>query len=87
MQTVTTETNKATNAVAKTQDEFIHAEPLNAQKRIGSTVYELKVYVKSSTGETAEEKILRLIRNDLNLAPSHVNMNMPQTSRLERSSA
>lgn len=72
MQTVTTETNKATNAVAKAQDEFIHAEPLNAQKRIGSTVYELKVYVKNNTGETAEEKILRLIRNDLNLAPSHV---------------
>ena len=82
MQTVTT------NAVAMAQGGFVHAESLNVQKRIGSTVYEIEVYVKTSTGETIEEKIMRLIRNDLNTAPSRGNLNMPQTGRLpERSSA
>jgi hypothetical protein len=79
------------NAVAGTRDGFVHAEPLNVCKRIGSTVYEIEVYVKNPTrytGESVEDKIMRLIRNDLNLAASHVKMNMPQTGRLsERSSA
>ena len=82
--------NKVNNdhAVVRTLDGFVHAEPLYVQKRIGSTVYGVEVYVKNSTGETIEEKILRLIRNDLHPAPSHVNLNVPQTGRLsERSSA
>ena len=80
--------NKETNNVTGTQDGFIHVLPLNLCKRIGSTVYEVEVYVKKSAGETAEEKIMRLIRNDLNLAPSHGKMSVPQTGRLpERGSA
>jgi len=75
-------------AVAETQDGFVHAEPLNVCRRIGSTTYEVEVFVKKDTGETVEDKIMRLIRNDLNLPPSHVKLNMPQTVRLpERSSA
>ena len=80
--------NKEPNAMAGTYDGFVHAEPLNMCKRIGSTVYEVEVYVKEHAGETADEKILRLIRNDLNLSPSHGKMNVPQTGRLpERGSA
>jgi hypothetical protein len=79
---------ETTTAVTGTRDGYIPAESLNALKRIGSTVYELEVYVKSNAGETIEEKIMRLIRNDLNLTSSHVKINMPQTSRLaERSLA
>jgi hypothetical protein len=71
-----------------TCDGFILAEPLNINRRIGSTVYEVEVYVKKCAGETAEEKIMRLIRNDLNLAPGHGKMMLPQTGRLpERGSA
>jgi hypothetical protein len=80
--------NKVTSAVAGAQDGYIHAEPLNVQRRIGSTVYEIEVYVKTSAAETIEEKIMRLIRNDLHTTPSNVTMGMPQTGRLpERSSA
>jgi len=74
--------NKETIIVAETQDGFIRAEPLDMCKRIGSTVYEVEVYVKKCAGETAEEKIMRLIRNDLNLTPGHGKMSMPQTGRL-----
>ena len=66
----------------QTNSNYYHAQPLNISKRIGSTVYDVEVYVKYDTGETIEQKLLRLIRNDLNLAPSRANMNMPQTGRL-----
>jgi hypothetical protein len=80
--------NKAPNTMIGTCDGFILAEPLNTNKRIGSTVYEVEVYVKAHTGETAEAKIIRLIKNDLNLAPGHGKMLLPQTGRLpERGSA
>jgi hypothetical protein len=80
--------NNTTNAVAAALGGFVHAEQLYAQKRIGSTVYEIEVYVKNDTAETIEQKIMRLIRNDLNLTASNDNMMVPQTSRLpERGSA
>ena len=80
--------NKAPNTMTGICDGFILAEPLNINRRIGSTVYEVEVFVKQYSVETAEEKIMRLIRNDLNLAPGHGKMSMPQTGRLpERGSA
>ena len=80
--------SKATNAMTGTCDGFIRAESLDVCKRIGSTVYEVEVYVKGHSGETADEKIMRLIKNDLNLSPGHGKMNLPQTGRLsERGSA
>ena len=80
--------SKETNIGAGTEAGFIHAVPLNLCKRIGSTVYEVEVYVKKCAGETAEEKIMRLIRNDLNLTQGHGKMSVPQTGRLpERGSA
>ena len=74
--------NNEPNAMPMPCDGFIHVEPLNMCKRFGSTVYEVEVYVKEHTGETAEAKILRLIKNDLNLVPSHGKMGLPQTGRL-----
>ena len=65
-----------------TCDGFIRAGSLDVCKRIGSTVYEVEVYAKGHIGETAETKIIRLIKNDLNLAPSHGKMGLPQTGRL-----
>ena len=80
--------NKAPNTMTGTCDGFILAERLSMNKRIGSTVYEVEVYVKNHAGETAEKKIMRLINNDLNLVPGHGKMRLPQTGRLpERGSA
>ena len=73
---------KSRTTMAGTCDGFIHAEPLNVCKRIGSTTYEVEVYVKKGAGETAEDKIIRLIKNDLNLALGHGKINLPQTDRL-----
>ena len=84
---------RTANAMAGARDGYIHAAPLNAHRRIGSTVYEVEVYVKKDTAETIEQKIMRLIRNDLNPASSHVKMSTPQTGwlqaheRAERSSS
>jgi len=74
--------NKSLITLAE-QDGFILANPLYAQKRIGSTVYEIEVYVKKDTAESADEKIMRLIRNDLNLIVKNDKIIMPQTSRLQ----
>jgi len=52
------------------------------RKRIGSTVYEVNCYFNPDAKETIDDKILRLVRNDLNLAPGHVTMGLPQTGRL-----
>jgi len=80
--------NNVTDAGAAGLGGFVHAAQLDTQKRIGSTVYEIEVYVKNDAAETIEEKIMRLVRNDLNPTPSHAMIDMPQTSRLpERGSA
>ncbi len=34
------------------------------QKRVGSTVYHVKVHFSQTSKETVQDKILRLIRND-----------------------
>ena len=39
-------------------------EPLKMQKRIGSTTYEVSVHFSTTSTETIEDKILRLISND-----------------------
>jgi hypothetical protein len=58
------------------------------RKRIGSTVYVTNVYLKNDAGETMDEKILRLIKNDLHLSTRPVMMELPQMGRLsERGSA
>jgi hypothetical protein len=82
MQTEKSTEKPATNTAETALTGFAHAAPLDASRRIGSTVYELEVYVKKDAGETIEEKIMRLIKNDLNPAPGCGRMDMPQTGRL-----
>jgi hypothetical protein len=79
-----TEAKAATDAATGAQDAFVPAGPLNAKKRISNTIYEVEIYVKNHTeaAETIEDKILRLVRNDLNYPLNHVKMVAPQTSRL-----
>jgi hypothetical protein len=76
---------QATNTAVPAQGDYARAETLNTHRRIGSTVYEIEVYVKKSTGETIDEKIARLVKNDLNLAPRHGSLCLPQTNRLPES--
>ena len=74
-------------AVAMTLGSNPHAEPVTMRKRIGSTVYEVHTHFNPDAKETMDEKILRLIRNDLNKLPPDAKMTLPQTGRLpERSS-
>ena len=79
---------KATiNAVEK-HNENTNIESFKLQKRIGSTVYLTKVYFNRDTTETIDDKIIRLIKNDLNFASKNVTMTMLHTGGLpERSSA
>ncbi|MCL2189465.1 MAG: transposon-encoded TnpW family protein [Defluviitaleaceae bacterium] len=41
------------------------AEPSRFKQRIGSIIYEVGVHFKEDATETMEQKILRLIKNDL----------------------
>ena len=63
------------------------SEPFVLRRRIGSTVYKVNVHFNPDAKETMDDKLLRLIKNDLNQAPKNVTMNLLQTGRLsERSS-
>ena len=53
------------NAGAKTQGRKVEAEPIKLQKRIGSTTYRVNVYFSDTAMETMDDKILRLIRNEI----------------------
>ena len=56
-------------------------------RRIGSTTYKVKVFF-SDDGETLEEKILRMIRNEGSATASSCGiMEMPQMSRQSERSA
>ena len=64
MQTVT---NKA-RAVAVTRGVIANAEPIKMQKRIGSIVYEVEIHFDPNATETLNDKILRLMRRDMEAA-------------------
>ena len=51
--------------VAGTQGGNADVEPLNVRKRIGSTVYEVNVHFNPDAKETMNDKIMRLIRNEV----------------------
>jgi len=40
-------------------------EPYRLKKRLGSTVYEVNVYFNQDAKETMNDKIMRLIRNEI----------------------
>jgi len=65
----------------------VHPEPGNIfmSKRIGNTLYRVGVHFSPTNPdnkETLQDKILRLIKNDLNLSPLCAKMELPQTGRL-----
>jgi hypothetical protein len=63
-------------------------EPITIRKRIGSTIYEVRSYFNPAAKETVEEKLLRIIRNDLTNGVNRAIINLSQTAVLpERSSA
>ena len=63
-------------------------EPFVLQRRIGSTLYRVRARFSETNKETLDDKILRLLKNDLNLPSSYVTMNTLQTGWLpERSSS
>jgi len=72
----------------KKHSGYIRTVPLDTRRRIGSTVYTVAVFTKKDTGDTVEEKVLRLLKNDLNPVYGNGKMNVPQTGWLpERSSS
>jgi len=84
MKTATNAKRKAT----KKHSGYIRTVPLDTRRRIGSTVYSVAVFTKKDTGDTVEEKVLRLLKNDLNPAYGNGKMSVPQTGWLpERSSS
>lgn len=57
-------------------------------RRIGSTVYKVKVVFSDDAGETMEEKILRMVRNEgLQSGEECGMMDAPQMSRQSERSA
>ena len=65
-----------------------HAQPITMQKRIGSTIYKIGLHFNYDATETLEEKIQRLLKNDLQSAPKPATMELLQAGWLsERGSA
>ena len=57
-------------------------------RRIGQTTYKVRVHLSETSGETMEDKILRLIRNDgLAIDKKYGIMELPQMSRQSERSA
>ena len=62
--------------------------PIVTRKRIGSTTYEVHSYFNPQAKESVEEKLMRIIKNDLTSGKNRGIMRMSQTGLLhERSSA
>jgi hypothetical protein len=71
-----------------TKEIYTNANPVIMKKRIGSTIYEVNGYFNPDAKETAEEKLLRIIKNDLKFCLESGIIKVPQTGVLsERSSA
>jgi hypothetical protein len=51
--------------VAGTRDGNAHPAPFSIRKRIGSTAYEVEVHFSHNSGETLDDKILRLVRGGM----------------------
>lgn len=57
-------------------------------RRIGSTTFRVKVIFNDNDGETMEEKILRMVKNEAGVtAPACAIMEAPQMSRQSERSA
>jgi hypothetical protein len=58
-----TTTTARKDAVQSAERKF-EREPLRLQKRIGSTMYKINVYVSPTATESAEQKLFRLIERE-----------------------
>lgn len=72
--------NTAKQAAAAPERFVLH-------RRIGSTTYRARIYFNQEAKETLDDKVLRLLRNDLNLTPGHATMVLSQTGRLSDGSS
>jgi hypothetical protein len=52
------------NGVTKGSNAQAQAGAFSMRRRIGSTTYEVTVYFSPESGETLDDKILRMIRNE-----------------------
>jgi hypothetical protein len=67
--------------IAATPESFV------LHRRIGSTTYKVGLHFNKNAKETLEDKIRRLLKNDLQSAPGHAKMEPLQAGWLsERSS-
>lgn len=73
---------KTANLTTPKQGSYVHAKALGTGKRIGSTVYEVAVFMNQNAEQTIEEKLLRIVKNDLNLASQNGRIDLPQTGWL-----
>ena len=64
------------------KNKFTTTEPITMRKRIGSTIYEVRSYFNPQAKETVEEKLLRIIRNDLQFISNRAIMKLSQTARV-----
>lgn len=55
----------ADKGAARTQGNSAHAEPVKLRKRIGSTTFLVNVHFSNSNKESAEDKVLRLIKQEV----------------------
>ena len=62
-------------------------EPFVLQRRIGSTLYRVRARFSETNKETLDDKILRLLKNDLNPALNYATMNTLQTGWLPEGSS
>ena len=62
-------------------------EPFALQKRIGSTLFKVNICFNEKSKETLENKVLRLIKNDLRFTQENITMKPLQAGwLLERGS-
>ena len=57
------------------------------QRRIGSTLYKVGIHFNTNAKEALNEKVMRLLKNDLQSSPEHATIKLLQADWLsERSS-
>jgi hypothetical protein len=70
------------NVTANPIKQAAPREAFTLTRRIGSTTYRANIYFNPEAKETMDDKIMRLLRNDLNLTPGHGTMGLSQIGRL-----
>jgi len=80
--------NLTTHSALASTLEKSNVKYMQMQKRIGSTTYRVNAHFCERAKETIQDKILRMVRNDLSLTSRNATMELPQTVwLLERSSS